>query len=99
MNLRGRYLLVGLSVVGWLSASPAFAASAAEKVAMFGVRLTTEPQVLAGCQRTGRVSDSSMEDLRKKIVRSGGNAGLLTFDSDDLGRVYAEVHRCEVVPK
>jgi hypothetical protein len=92
-------LVLRLSVVGSLCASPAFAASAAEKVAMFQVRLTTEPQVLAGCQRTGRVSDSSIEDLRKKIVRSGGNAGLLTFDSDDLERVYADVHRCEAVPK
>src|SRR6266404_3414052 len=69
MSLKTR-LLTGLSVLGWLCASPAFAGSAAEKVAMFAVRLTTEPQVLAGCQRTGRVSDSSMEDLRKKIVRS-----------------------------
>ncbi len=65
-----RRLLAGLSVLGWLCASPAFAGSAAEKVY-----------------------------LRKKIVRSGGNARLLTFDSDDLKRVYAEVHRCEVVPK
>ncbi|HZP39499.1 MAG TPA: hypothetical protein VFE48_23715 [Methylomirabilota bacterium] len=66
---------------------------------MFAVRLTTEPQVLAACQRTGRVSDHNMKDLRKKIVRSGGNAGLLAWDSDDLERVYAEVYRCEVLPK
>ena len=98
MILRWR-LVLGLSVLGWLCASPAFAVSAAEKMAMFQVRLTTEPQMLAGCQRTGRVSDSSMEDLRKKIVRSGGNAGLLTFDLDDLERVYAEVHRCEGTQK
>ncbi len=99
LRLAALSFLAGVSVLGWLWASPVYAGSAAEKVAMFAVRLTTEPQVLAGCQRTGRVSDSSMEDLRKKIVRSGGNAALLTFDSDDLGRVYAEVHRCEVVPK
>ncbi len=92
-------LLLSLFVFAGLGAGPAFADSAAEKVAMFAVRLTTEPQVLTACQRTGRVSDGNMEDLRKKIVRSGGNAGLLSWDSDDLERVYADVYRCEVVPK
>jgi len=77
----------------------AFGAGAAEKAAMFAVRLTTEAGVLTGCERVGRVSDSSVEDLRKKIVRSGGNAGLLTFDSDDLGRVHADVFRCATLPK
>jgi len=47
----------------------------------------------------GRVSDSSMEDIRKKIVRSGGNAGLITFDSDNLERVHADVFRCATLPK
>jgi hypothetical protein len=77
-------------------AGPVFAA---EKVAMFAVRLTTEASVLSGCEVTGRVSDSSMEDLRKKILRSGGNAGLLMFDSLDLEKVHADVYRCHPAPK
>ena len=80
-------------------AGPAFGGSAAEKVAMFTVRLTTEASVLSGCEVTGRVSDSSMEDLRKKIVRSGGNAGLLVFDSLDLEKVHADVYRCHPAPQ
>jgi hypothetical protein len=82
------FLLAGQAVGG-----------AAEKSAMFAVRLTTEATVLNGCDRTGRVSDSSLEDLRKKIVRSGGNAALLVFDSDNLEKVHAEVYRCAVLPK
>jgi hypothetical protein len=77
----------------------AFGASSAEKAAMFAVRLTTESGVLAGCERVGRVRDSSMEDLRKKIIRSGGNSGHITFDSDNLERIHADVYRCAVVPK
>ena len=80
-------------------AGPAFGQGVSEKVAMFAVRLTTEAPVLSSCERTGRVSDSSMEDLRKKIVRAGGNAGLLVFASDDLDEVHAEVYRCAEVPK
>jgi len=91
--------LVLVATLGVLGVDPAFAASAAEKVAMYAVRLTTEPGVLTACERSGRVSDSSVEDLRKKIVRSGGNAAYITFDSDDLERIYAEIYRCAMVPK
>jgi hypothetical protein len=91
--------VAGAFVLIVLLAGPAFGQSAAEKAAMFAVRLTTEASVLADCERTGRVSDDSIEDLRKKIVRTGGNAALLMFDTDDLEKVHAEVHRCAVVPK
>jgi hypothetical protein len=92
----------GVLVAFWLNAvvaGPAFGQGAAEKSAMLAVRLTTEAGVLGGCERVGSISDDSLEDLRKKIVRSGGNAGLLTFDSDDLDRVHAEVFRCGLAQK
>jgi hypothetical protein len=72
---------------------PAFG-DAAEKAAILGLRLTTEADRLTGCQTVGRVSDDELEDLREKIVRSGGNAALLTFDQDDLDKVHADVYRC-----
>jgi hypothetical protein len=66
-----------------------------EKVAMARLRLTTEAQTLApNCTLVGTVKDDSMEDLRKKIVRAGGDTGLLSFSLDDLSTVYAKVYRC-----
>ncbi|HEY7362758.1 MAG TPA: hypothetical protein VIE37_01520 [Methylomirabilota bacterium] len=35
------------------------------------------------------------EDLRKKILRLGGDAGLVTFDSADPDKMNAEVYRCQ----
>lgn len=84
-----------LTVLGLVLAAhaPAFG-DAAEKAAILGLRLTTEPDRLTDCQTIGRVSDDEIEDLRKKIVRSGGNAALITFDQHDLDKVHAEVYRC-----
>ena len=68
-----------------------------EKMAMARLRLTTEPQTLPpNCTLVGTVKDDSMEDLRKKIVRAGGDTGLLSFPSDDLSVIYAKVYRCPV---
>jgi len=44
--------------------------------------------------RIGLVSDDSVKDLRRKIVKAGGNAAVLSFDTDDLSRIQAEVFRC-----
>jgi hypothetical protein len=66
-----------------------------EKLAMARLRLTTEAQTLPpNCTLVGTVKDDSMEDLRKKIVRAGGDTGLLSFPSDDLSIIYAKVYRC-----
>jgi hypothetical protein len=66
-----------------------------EKLAMAHVRLTTEAQTLPpNCTLVGTVKDDSMEDLRKKIVRAGGDTGLLSFSLDDLSVIYARVYRC-----
>lgn len=67
----------------------------AEKIAMARVRLSTEATMAAGCTRIGFVSDDSIKDLRKKIVRAGGDTGVLSFGTDD---IYAEVFRCPSIP-
>jgi hypothetical protein len=66
-----------------------------EKLAMAHVRLTTEAlTVPPHCTLVGTVKDDSMEDLRKKIVRAGGDIGLLSFSLDHLSVIYAKVYRC-----
>jgi len=63
-------------------------------VAMARLRLTTEAQTLPpNCTVVGTVKDDSMEDLRKKIVRAGGDTGLLSFSLDDLSVIHAKVYR------
>jgi hypothetical protein len=42
----------------------------------------------------GAVNDDSVKDLRRKIVRAGGNTALLIFGIEDMSRIYAEVFRC-----
>jgi len=70
-----------------------------EKIAMARVRLTTDPGLTHGCGRIGSVHDDSIKDLRRKIVKMGGNTALLSFGgSEDLSTVYAEVFRCAGPP-
>ena len=65
----------------------------AEKVALSRVRLTTE-RVPAECTRLGVVSDESLRDLRRKILKAGGDTGVLAFEVDDPSKADAEVFRC-----
>ena len=58
------------------------------------VRLTTDPRVPVGCTRIGLVRDDSIKDLRRKIVKAGGDTALLSFPADDLERIDAQVFRC-----
>jgi hypothetical protein len=76
-----------------LGASPG-AANDAEVLAIRAVRLTTEAAVLQSCTRLGSARDDSVKDLRRKIVRSGGNAAFIAFGIDELSMIYAEVYRC-----
>ncbi len=76
-----------------VSAMPA-AADDPETMAMRRVRLTTDPATVKGCARIGGVSDDSVKDLRKKIVRAGGDAAVLTFGITDMELIHAEVFRC-----
>jgi hypothetical protein len=66
----------------------------AERYAMSRLRLTTESARTKGCTPVGSVSDDSVKDLRRKILRMGGDTALLTFGTEDLSRVYAQVFRC-----
>ena len=86
-------LLAAFATVAFLG-SPAFAQDA-EKIAMARVRLTTEPGLTQGCTRIGPARDDSIKDLRRKIVKMGGNTALMAFGgTEDLSMVYAEVFRC-----
>lgn len=89
MNIRttcaGLLLLIP-TAVAW--------AEDAETLAMARVRLSTEPTVAAGCTLMGKVSDDSLKDLRRKVVRAGGNLAVLSFGATDLSLMYAEVFRC-----
>ena len=90
-------LLVTTVCAGWLV--PPAHAQDVEKIAMSRVRLTTEPALTQGCARLGSARDDSLKDLRRKIVRFGGNTGLLTFGGlEDLEVVFAEVFRCADPP-
>ena len=60
---------------------------------MARLRLTTDPALTRGCARMGTVNDDSVKDLRRKIVRAGGNTALLICGIEDMSRIYAEVFR------
>jgi hypothetical protein len=65
-----------------------------EQKAMAAVFLTTEPALVSGCNQIGVAGDDNVKDLRRKIVRGGGNAAVLTFRVDDLKMMAAEVYKC-----
>ena len=80
------------AVVMVAAAAPATAQD--DRAALARVRLTTDPRVPVGCTRIGLVRDDSIKDLRRKIVKAGGDTALLSFPADDLGRIDAQVFRC-----
>jgi hypothetical protein len=71
----------------------------AEKRAMAQVRLTTEPALVSGCSRLGVVTDDSVRDMRRKIVRAGGNAAIVSFPVDNLKMMQGDVYRCTTTAK
>ena len=90
MNAR----LIALSVLLLLVAASSAWGQDPERFAMAHVRLSTDPSIGAGCARMGRVSDDSVKDLRRKIVRAGGNTAVISFAADDLSVILADVFRC-----
>jgi hypothetical protein len=76
--------------------SIATADDVADERAMARVRLSTEASVAKGCTRLGSVSDDRVKDLRKKIVRAGGDTGIITFSIDHMSMILAEVYQCPV---
>lgn len=71
----------------------------AEKRAMAQVRLSTESALLSGCTRLGVVTDDSVRDMRRKIVRAGGNTAIVSFPVDNLKMMQADVYRCTTTAK
>lgn len=71
----------------------------ADRRAMAQVRLTTEPALLSGCTHLGVVTDDSVRDMRRKIVRAGGNAAIVSFPVDDLHKMQGDVYRCTTTAK
>lgn len=71
----------------------------AEKRSMAQVRLTTESALLSGCTRLGLVTDDSVRDMRRKIVRAGGNAAIVSFPVDNLKMMQADVYKCTTTAK
>jgi hypothetical protein len=76
-----------------LTASMATAQDAT-RLAMARVRLTTDPKVPVGCTTLGMVADDSLEDLRRRVVRLGGDTALLSFPVERLAQINAVVFRC-----
>jgi hypothetical protein len=74
--------------------SSAVADDDGERYAMSRLRLTTEASRTRGCALVGSVSDDSIKDLRRKMLRLGGDTALLTFGLEDLSKIYAQVFRC-----
>ena len=90
-----RYVRAGGVAVVLLASVAYVAAEDIERLAMSRVRLTTEASAVKACTRVGWVNDDSAKDLRRKIIRSGGDTGLITFGiGDDMSQIYAQVYRC-----
>ena len=84
-------LVVLLSTTGRaLTTSPAWADDG-ERMAMARVRLSTDAAIATGCIRVGQVIDDSVKDLRRKIVRAGGDTAIVWFGADEM---HAQVFRC-----
>jgi hypothetical protein len=65
-----------------------------DRAALARVRLTTDPTVPVGCTRIGLVRDDSIKDLRRKVLKAGGDTALLAFPPEDLEKIDAQVFRC-----
>src|SRR6266446_186858 len=72
--------------------TPAAHAKDSDKAQAVIVQLVGTVAGLQGCNAVGKaVADDDSKDLRRKIVRAGGNAGLLAYDGDNYS---AQVFRC-----
>jgi hypothetical protein len=89
-------LLASVLPTGVASVTPARADD--ELNAMARVRFTTEPALAAGCTRIGAMSDDNIKDLRRKIVRAGGNTAVISFNTMEMSMLLAEVFRCSTTP-
>ena len=65
--------IVGTMTLVFAAAVSSASAQDAEHFAMSHLRLSTDPSIAGGCARMARVTDDSLKDLRRKVVRAGGN--------------------------
>ncbi len=88
------------ALVAFMIVAPSLASAddGADKMMMAQVLLTTDSALVESCQFRGSVSDDSVKDLRRKIVRLGGNAAVITFTPVDLSLIVAKVYVCPPPP-
>lgn len=65
-----------------------------EEKVMAAVFLTTEPAMVSGCTQIGMSGDDNVKDLRRKIVRAGGNTAVISFNAMEMSMLLADVFRC-----
>ena len=75
-------------------AAPA-AAQKSERAARDRIAFTTDPTLTLGCTLIGRVKDDDVKDLRRKIVRLGGDTAVVAFGDEE---IVADVYRCPTAP-
>src|SRR5262245_12624880 len=54
-----------------------------EKVRATRVRIVTNPEIVKGCQALGSATDDDIPDLQRKVLRLGGDVGLVTLQSGE----------------
>jgi len=62
-----------------------------ERTSLGRVAFTTDAGLVKGCTLLGRVKDDEVKDLRRKIVRLGGDTAVVAFGYED---IHADVYRC-----
>jgi hypothetical protein len=65
-----------------------------ERLMMSRVRFTTDTHMPPSCVFLAAVADDSLKDLRRKIVRFGGDTAIVSFPPEDLERIHARVYKC-----
>jgi hypothetical protein len=70
-------------------------AQRSERDVLGRVALTTDVTLVQGCTLLGRVRDDEVKDLRRKVVRLGGDTAVVAFGYDD---IHADVYRCPAAP-
>jgi len=81
-------VLLAVSIVAL--AAPA-RAQEPERTSLGRVAFTTDAGLVKGCTLLGRVKDDEVKDLRRKIVRLGGDTAVVAFGYDE---IHADVYRC-----
>ena len=78
------------SLVSLTLAAPA-AAQDPERSILGRVAFTTDVSLVQGCTLLGRVKDDEVKDLRRKIIKLGGDTAVVAFG---YAEIHADVYRC-----